>query len=66
MLVLNALVHKSSDLLEFNQTTMQQSFRPSAKRLLYRYITPSFVGHSFRVKGETRYFFANSPLWILI
>jgi len=66
MLVLNALVHKSSDLLEFNQTKMQQSFHPSAKHLLYRYITPSFVGHSFRVKGETRYFSVNSPFWILI
>jgi len=31
---------------------MQQCFQPSAKHLLYRYITPNFVGHSFRVKGE--------------
>jgi len=54
--VLNALVRKSSDLLEFNQTTMQQRFHPSAKHLLYKYITPSFVGHSFRFKGETWYF----------
>jgi len=66
MLVLNALVHKSSDILEFNQTTVQQSFHPSAKHLLCRYITRSFVGHSLHGKGETRYFFANSPLWILI
>ena len=34
---------------------MQQCFHPSAKHLLYRYITPSFAGHSFRVKGETWY-----------
>ena len=40
-----------------------QMFNPA---LLYRYITPSFVGHSFRVEGETWYFFANSPLCILI
>jgi len=45
---------------------MQQRFHLSAKQLLYKYITPSFVGHSFRVKGETWYFFASSPLWILI
>ena len=32
---------------------MQQCFHPSAKHLLYRYITPNFVGHPFRVKGET-------------
>jgi len=32
---------------------MQQRFHPSAKHLLYKYNTPSFVGHSFRVKGET-------------
>jgi len=45
---------------------MLQCFHPSAKHLLYRYITPSFVGHSFRDEGETWYFFANSPLCILI
>ena len=45
--------------LNLNKPTMQQCFHPSAKHLLYRYITPSFVGHSFRVKGETLYFFAN-------
>jgi len=48
VLVLNALVHESSDLLP----TMQQRFHPSAKHLLYKYITPIFVGHSFGVKGE--------------
>ena len=37
--------------------TMQQCFHPSAKHLFYRYITPNFVGHSFRVEGETWYFF---------
>jgi len=45
---------------------MQQCFHPSAKHLLHRYITPSFVGHYFRVEGETWYFFANSPLCILV
>jgi len=29
------------------------------------YITPSFVGHSFCVKDETWYIYANSPLCIL-
>ena len=37
------------------KTTSQQCFHPSAKHLLYRYITRSFAGHSFRVKGETSY-----------
>ena len=45
---------------------MQQCFHPTAKHLFYKYTTPSFVGHSFRVKDETWYFFANSPLRILI
>jgi len=31
---------------------MQQRFHLSAKHLLYKYNTPSFVGHSFRVKGD--------------
>jgi len=35
---------------------MQQCFHPSAEHLLYKYITPSFVGHSFGVKGVTWYF----------
>jgi len=35
---------------------MQQCFHPSVKHLLYRYITPNFVGHSFHVEGETWYF----------
>jgi len=52
--------------LSLTKPTMQQRFHLSAKQLLYKYITPSFVGHSFRVKGETWYFFASSPLWILI
>ena len=52
--------------LTLTKTTMQQCFHPSAKHSLYRYITPSFVRHSFRVKGETWYFFANSLLCILI
>jgi len=45
---------------------MQQCFHQSAKHLLYRYITSSFVGHSFHVEDETWYFFANSPLCIWI
>jgi len=45
---------------------MQQCFHPRAKHSLYRNITPRFVGHSFRVEGETCYCFANSPLYILI
>jgi len=40
---------------------MQQCFHPSAKRLLYRYVTPSFVGHSFRVESETCYFLSIHP-----
>jgi len=43
---------------------MQQCFHPNP--LLCSYITPSFAGHSFRIGGETWYFFANSPLCILI
>jgi len=52
--------------LSLTKPTMQQCFHPSAEHLLYRYITPSFVGHSFRAEGETWYFFGNSPLSILI
>jgi len=53
-----------SHLIYFSLTklTMQQRFYPGAKRLLYKYITPRIFGHSFHVKGETWYFFANSPL----
>jgi len=43
--------------LSLPKPTMQQCFHPSSKYLLCRYITPSFVGHSFRVEGETWYFF---------
>jgi len=66
VLVLNALVRKSSDLVEFNQTHNAAMFSSISKDLLYRYITPSFVEHSSRVEGETWYFFANSSLCILI
>ena len=52
--------------LNLSKPTMQQCFHPSTKHLLYRYITPSFVGRSFHVKGVTCYFFANSPFWIWI
>jgi len=51
--------------LSLTKPTMQQCFHPRAKHLLYRCITPSFVGHSFRIEGETSSFFANSPLCIL-
>jgi len=39
--------------LTLTKPTMQQRCHPSAKHLLYKYNTPSFVRHSFRVKGET-------------
>jgi len=42
--------------LGLTKPTMQQCFHPSAKHLLYRCITPSFDGHSFRVEGETSSF----------
>jgi len=45
---------------------MQQRFHPSAKHILYSYITPNFVGHYFPVEGETGYFFAKPPLYIFI
>jgi len=53
--------------LSLTKPTIQQCFHPSVKHLLYRYITSTqgFVGHSFRVEGETWYFFVNSPLCIL-
>jgi len=52
--VLNTLDCKSSDYQSVTKPTMQQCFHPSAKYLLYRYVTPSFAGHSFRVNaGET-------------
>jgi len=52
--------------LSLTKLTMKQCFHPSSKHLLYRYITPSFVGHSFRDESEAWYFFANPPLCILI
>jgi len=48
--------------LSLTKPTMQQRFHPSAKHLLYKYIAPSFVEHSFYVKGETWHFCANSSL----
>jgi len=68
VLVLNALFRKSSYLLEFNQTHNAATFSSKCETyaLQVAYITPSFVGDSFRVKGETWYFFANLPLRILI
>jgi len=66
--VLNALIRKSSDLLEFNQTHNGATFSSKCETFALQigYITPSFVGHSFRVIGQIRYFLANSPLSILI
>jgi len=68
VLVLNALVRKSSHLLEFSETHNAATFSSKSETfaLQVTYITPSFVGQSFRVKGETWYFFANSPLCTLI
>jgi len=53
--VLNALIRKSSDLLEFNQTHNAAMFSSKYEifALQIGYITPSFVGPSFHVKGET-------------
>jgi len=48
--------------LSLTKPTMQRRFHPSAKHLVQNDITPIFVGHSFRDKGETLYFFANSLL----
>jgi len=42
--------------LSLTKPTMQQYFHPSAKHLLYRCITPSFVGHSFHIEGGTSSF----------
>jgi len=66
VLVLNALTRKLSDLLEINQTQNAAMFSSKSETFVYGYITPNFVEHSFRVKGKTWYFFANSPLCILI
>ena len=68
MLVLNAFVRKSSDLLEFNQTHNAARFSSKFEMFALHvgYIKPSFVGYSFRVEGETWCFFANSPLCILM
>ena len=68
VLVLNALARKSSDLLWVTKHTMQQCFHSSAKHLLYKHVKKirssvatssviGFVGHTFRVVGETWYFF---------
>jgi len=49
--VLNAWVRKSFDLREFNQTHSASMFHLSAKHLLYRYVSPSLAGHSYRVNA---------------
>jgi len=61
--VLNALILKSSDLLQFNHTHNAAVFSSKweAFDLQIGYITPSFVGHSFRVTGETWYFLPIHP-----
>jgi len=58
MPVQNAVVRKSSDLLEFNHTHNAAMFSSKCEpfALQIGYITPSFVGHFFRVEGETWYF----------
>jgi len=65
VLVLNALVRKSSDLLEFNQTHNAAMFSSKCETFALQ-VHHSFVGHSFRVEGEAWYFLANSPLCSLI
>jgi len=42
--------------LSLTKSTMQRRLDPSAKHLVQTDITPIFVGHSFRDKGETWYF----------
>ena len=54
VLVLNAIVRKSADLLGFNQTHNAALFSSTAKHLLYKHVTPTFAGEFFRVNaGET-------------
>jgi len=65
VLALNASVRKSPDLLEFNQTQNAAAFS-SKRELVYKYITPSSVGHFFRLIGETWYFFATVVRFDLI
>ena len=52
--------------LSFNQTHNAAMLLSKCETFFYRYITPNFVGHSFRVEGETWCLFANSALCILI
>jgi len=52
--------------LSLTKPTMQQRFHPSAKHFLYKYNTPSFVGLFVLKVKLVQYFFANSPLCILI
>ena len=40
--------------LSLGKPTMQQCFYLSAKHLLYRYVAPSFAGHSFRVLMQVK------------
>jgi len=63
---MNALVRKSSGLLEFNQTHNSATFSSKCETFALQYITPSFVRHSFHVEGEAWYFFTNTTLRILI
>jgi len=57
VLVLNAMVRKSSVLLELNQTHNAKMFSSKCETFaLQMHHTYSFVGHSFRVEGETSSF----------
>jgi len=64
MLVLNALVRKSSDLLDF--TLQCSNVFIQVRNVCFTDRPPGFVGHSFRVEGETWYIFSDSSLCILI
>jgi len=47
----NVWVRKSYDLRGFNQTHNASMFHLSAKHFLYRYVSPSLAGHSYRVNA---------------
>jgi len=52
------MIRKSSHLLEFNHTHNAAMFSSKWEKFALQigYITPSFVGHFFRVESETWYF----------
>jgi len=64
VLVLNALVRKSMIYSDLHNAAI---FLYKCEKFALQIHQTLFVGHSFRVEGETWYFFiANSPLCILI